>query len=95
MDDKPECGHRYVARHTTIGHDPSEFPERTWWQCQECPTRFKIDPWAGMVAETYESEPLELGGVIAHIIPTGWVCPLCTRVYAPHISECHRCSKSA
>lgn len=28
------------------------------------------------------------------IIQYGWVCPKCGSVYAPHTSECSRCSSS-
>lgn len=29
------------------------------------------------------------------LVPTGWCCPKCDSIYAPHVEECHRCNKSA
>ena len=26
---------------------------------------------------------------------TGWVCPKCSKVYAPHVVECHACNAAA
>ena len=26
---------------------------------------------------------------------TGWVCPKCSKVYGPHVMECHTCNEMA
>ncbi len=28
-------------------------------------------------------------------INTGWVCPKCSKVYGPHVMECHTCNAMA
>ena len=31
-------------------------------------------------------------GYLQILAPQGWQCPLCKKIYAPHISECYCCN---
>ncbi len=80
--EQEQCGHRYVARHTTTGHAPNEFPERTWWRCQDCGREFKECPVPIAVSKDV---------IVERGYSTGWVCPVCGSVYAIWVAKCSRC----
>ena len=86
----PKCGGKHTAFNTMCVL--ATFPEQYQYICSDCGHR-----WTGYEARflgSLQSWPnLEYEDVTL-VGQTGWICPKCGRVFAPHVDYCMNCVPS-
>ena len=86
----PECGNKHVVINTMCVL--TSYPEQYQYKCNDCGHRWTgykvqtLGPIQGWPDLKYEDVTL--------LEQTGWICPKCGGVFAPHVNYCMNCTPS-